>query len=121
MKTVVLFLLSLVGAGNTNGYTSQEECVERFHDRVQQYHPGYACAIMREGYRFSTPKSYWIIFSKHCYDHGDKLYGICIPPRDVGAWLERKGDGGFRNWRYNSRYFTRNGARITLDLDGEEP
>ncbi|KAJ9054075.1 hypothetical protein DSO57_1018334 [Entomophthora muscae] len=80
-----------------------EECISQLFERCEKEHPDHACAVFTR-----EPKTPHPVHNPY--------FVVAIPKKQTAAWIERSGDGGFENWRYDPYSFNRiNDKRISIN------
>ncbi|KAJ9055230.1 hypothetical protein DSO57_1005930 [Entomophthora muscae] len=102
-----------------------EECISQLFERCEKKHPDHGCAVFTREPKTPHPvhKYNWIEEKDQCTRPlGSPYFIVAIPKKQTAAWIERSGDGGFENWRYDPYSFNRiNDKRISINnQDNEE-
>ncbi|KAJ9054433.1 hypothetical protein DSO57_1014663 [Entomophthora muscae] len=117
MKFLIVATIGVV-LGTAPGlplFPSRVQCLDKYIQDAIEDLPYYTCAIFKPG-QWNHYGSIHHTKTLHCGNY--HFHRVCLVRGDAGSWLERLGDGGTINWRYDPSGFTREGARLKVKSRG---
>ncbi|KAJ9054435.1 hypothetical protein DSO57_1036715 [Entomophthora muscae] len=109
MKLFALLSVVLAGSHELPYFPNREECLTVYLANAIEDNPDKACAIVTlNKYRL---RGNWFTYEKlQCTHFWFELF--CARKGDTNNFLQRLGDGGMMNWRYDGYSFRREGDKI---------